>query len=127
MTTLKTPIPQSVMDSLNDYIDNNSPLKFNANNTATGTTSATLNSSSGVISYTTAMSSAVPKAYTLTNSKITSNSKILWSIKYVPLGAEAILPCYLNISANSVVFWIGILNGTTSSTNIEISFQILNP
>lgn len=25
MTTLKTPIPQSVMDSLNDYIDNNIP------------------------------------------------------------------------------------------------------
>jgi hypothetical protein len=127
MTILKTPIPQSVMDSLSDYIANNSPLKFDANNTATGTTSATLNTDSGVVVYTTAIPTAIPKAYTLTNSKVKSTSKVSWSLIYSPLADEAIVPCYYQVQAGAIVFWIGMLGGTVSDSSIEIDFQILNP
>lgn len=53
MDILKTPIPKSVINSIDSYIENKLALiQFNTNNTATGATSATLNTKSGVVTFT---------------------------------------------------------------------------
>lgn len=128
MTILKTPIPQSVMDSLNDYIVNKIDIdKFNPSNMATGGTSITLNKNNGILIYTTAIPNAVPKTYTLLNNKIKATSRIFWSIVYSPLGDEAVVPCYYQVQNGIASFIVGIIGGSASDTSIEIDFQILNP
>ncbi len=127
MSILKNPIALSIFNNLKNYIANITLPKFNANNIVTGGTSATLNDNSGIIVYTTAIPSAVPKAYTLTNSKVTALTRITWSIVYSPLGDEAVVPCYYQAQTGSITFYVGILNGTASESSIEIDFQILNP
>jgi hypothetical protein len=129
MDILKTPISQSVMDSLNDYIENNiAPLKFVDTNTATGVSDATLNKTSGDVLYTNVLSAARPFQFTLNNSLVTSTTRISWSINYTKIGNEALFPCYYNCSSGVINFWVAQTNGTSSNpSGFTISYQILNP
>jgi uncharacterized protein YerC len=109
------------------------PLKlqrrlYDSANTTTGVASATLNKINGTIQYSSQFSDALPKTYTLLNSLVTSTTKLVWSIKYTDqLGDEVVYPLAYQTSTGSILFYVGIVNGTASGTPIEISYTILNP
>jgi uncharacterized protein YerC len=109
------------------------PLKlqrrlYDSANTTTGVASATLNKINGTIEYSSQFSSALPKIFTLLNNLVTLNTKLVWSIKYPnQLGDEVVYPLAYQTSTGSIVFYVGIVNGTASDSPIEITYTILNP
>ena len=127
MDILKTPIPQSVLDSIDGYIENKiAPTQFNPNNTASGAGSVTLDTLSGTITYSTFVTSGNPIQFTLNNSLVSVNSKLFWAITYKQKGDEQIIPLTYTCAEGQVIFSVGLYNGTTSDDTFSINFQILN-
>ena len=122
---LKTPISKDVMDSLSDYIANNIAAIFNPNNTATGATSATLNTASGVVTFTTLAALApASRAYTITNSLVTTTSTVDITVKNGN-GSTGIASFngYYTTNGSIVIFINDAANGTGGKP--IVSFKIL--
>lgn len=127
MDILKTPIPQSVFDDINNYIDNKVNLTIsNPSNVATGTNTATLDTMDGVINYTTSATSGVPNVYALNNQLVTPDTLIIWSVKYESTSDEEVIPLSYNCGNGFINFNIGMYNGTSSFYSIKIYFRIIN-
>lgn len=126
MDILKSPIPKKIIDSLINFVKSGFQPKFDATNTATGSTSVTLNTTSGVIIFTSPVISGTPMQYTLNNSKATINSVVMYSLSYENASDENIIPLGYTASNGAISFFIGLYNGFTSEPRVVINFQILN-
>jgi len=99
---------------------------LNSTNTASGTGTATLNSYNGVVSYSTPISGNTSAFYTLSNSFVTTNTVIQWSLQHTITGTETPIPCFYQVQAGIITFKI-FNNGAVAADGLKIYFTILNP
>jgi len=107
------------------------PLKLqkkilDSTNTASGTGTATLNSYNGVVSYSTGLSANTSAFYTITNSFVTANSIIVWSLQHTVTSTENPIPCFYQVQAGTITFKL-FNSGSATANGLKIYFSILNP
>lgn len=114
------------LSDLTDYLTSNLLSKANSNNTASGVASATINGLSGVIQYTQSISANDIGVFQFTNTSVTSNSVILFSLKYVDVANEE--PYIQSYSIAGNVVTIKIANNGSTETNFPffLNFLIVN-
>lgn len=115
---------QSIVNYINNKISGYTP-KFNANNTASGIETVTLNESSGVLTFSKPVTSGAPSRYTLNNSLVKANSVVRWGITYDQLGDEQPFPLVYTSSDGAISFFVGIYNGDTTGDTFCINFEII--
>lgn len=100
---------------------------FDASNTASGTTSVTINATSGVATFTTVIPYESTASLVINNTNITTDSIVQLSLKSNSTGA----PTITKYSTSSGVLAINVLNvadgnGDPTDDDLIISFQILS-
>lgn len=130
--TLKSIFNFNQWKQVQQWVNNKLTLKqdiFNANNTATGATSVTINAKSGVATFT----GTVPKfsvspftSLVINNNLVTSNSKILYSLSYNPSGDEMCQISSYVCNNGSIDFYFTNFTDDPCGENKIVSFQILN-
>jgi hypothetical protein len=114
---------------LTDYLTSNLLSKANSNNTASGVDSVTINGLSGVIQYSQAIPANDYSTFTFTNSSVTSNSVILFSIKSPSKGTGGQgLPYIQSYSIVGTTVTVIIANSDGAATNAPffLNFLIVN-
>lgn len=112
------------------YVDNGLTTKQNAfddSNTATGTTSVTINATSGVATFTaTVGADTAPTSFTLTNSNITASSRIRFGLSYSPSGDEmCAIAAYIPLSGSALIYFTNYSTVDAAEPKV-VDFQILN-
>jgi hypothetical protein len=101
--------------------------KFNASNTATGSTIVTINAKSGVATFTAnVLQSTTPTVFTISNSFITPSSKIRFELSYSPFTEEVCAIAAYLTTLGSVSIYITNYSFSDAGEPKVISFQILN-
>jgi len=99
--------------------------KFDANNTASGASSVTLNTTSGVAVFTSSIPVSDFLSFELNNTNISSTSILSLDLAYNDEGTPII--AYYSCSSNKVFITIANINPTdVTNGNLSVSFQILN-
>lgn len=105
------------------YLEN----AFVATNTASGTTSATLNTRSGIVTFTADVENSSEATYfTLNNSLVTPQTRISYDLYYAPNDIDT---CFISsyYSGNGVItFVMSNFSSQTASQGKIITFQLLN-
>lgn len=127
--TLKSIFNFNQWKQVQQWVNNKLTLKqdiFNANNTATGGTSVTINAKSGVATFTSPISGNSISGFTINNNLVTTSTLLLISITTDYAGDGT--PYYLGYQSFSGNFIVDIENISSSDTNnpIIVAFQILN-
>lgn len=126
---MKTLFTQAFPPTLKDYYDSLiAALTFDASNTATGTDTVEINAISGVAVFTTAVTVDIaPTLFTITNSLITTDSKMNFSLGYEAGGDETCILSSYTANNGSVTILMNNFSGTIAEGTKTISFKILNP
>lgn len=114
---------------LTDYLTSNLLSKANSNNTASHADNVTINGLSGVIQYTKTIPDNDYSTFTFTNSSVTSNSVILFSIKSPSKGTGGQgLPYIQSYSIVGTTVTVIIANSDGAATNAPffLNFLIVN-
>lgn len=109
------------------WVNNKLTLKqdiFNANNTATGTTSVTINAKSGVATFTSIIPAGSGAIFIINNNQVTVNSLVFFSIKNSSDGEPYI--SYYNTGSGTISIAVPNPSGDATSDPLQIAFQILN-
>lgn len=119
---------KTVLTKITTYFATLFQEKFNASNTATGTTSVTINAKSGVATFNaTVVAGEDPISFVINNNLVTPNTKILYSINYSPNDVEVLLLLNYNCSNGVINFQLYCLTNTGDANQPkQIAFQILN-
>lgn len=138
LTNLTDYLTSRVMAILTDYVTisyfnqalgNATALlipKLSTNNTASGTFSATLNATSGIVQYSGTVSGNDYAAFTLTNSFVSSSSVIMFSIKSPSAGTGAQgLPYIQSYSISGSTVTIIVANSDSNATNSSFYLNFL--
>ena len=127
---LITAISQKIMTSIFDYIKSRYAPLIDKSNTASGTDTITLDKSSGVLEYSSSVTTG-GKNFTFNNNlvKVAGSSNLAsivsWSINYIPEDAERIIQGSYYIPANGqVVFFVNITGGASTVNEVLINFRI---
>ena len=99
---------------------------LDSTNTVSGTGTATLNTYNGVVSYSTGLSANTGAFYTLSNSLVTANTVIQWSLQHTFSGNENPIACSYQVQAGTISFKL-FNNGSATASGLKIYFTILNP
>lgn len=102
--------------------------KFVATNTASGTTSVTINSKSGVATFTQKVAANSTANYSILNSMVTASSKIVFSVD-ADFGSTSGLLNLMGYNCTSGAIDLFFFNPALSDNfdaSINVSFQILN-
>lgn len=114
------------LSDLTDYLTSNLLSKANSNNTASGVASATINGLSGVIQYSQSISANNIGVFQFTNTSVTSNSIILFSLKYADVVDEYPYVQSYSISGNIVTVKIANSGSTETNQPLFLNFLIVN-
>ncbi len=127
LTNLKSPFSTSQWDSIKNYITNQITARFNPSNTASSTTSLTLEGTSGVAVFDDIIAADRSVILTINNTSITTGS-ILWvSLKY-DNGGSGGKPTITNYWTQNEIIYIEVYNlddTNDTATDISIAFQII--
>lgn len=126
--TLKSIFNFNQWKQVQQWVNNKLTLKqdiFNANNTATGATSVTINAKSGVATFTTSVpSSPSVRDYQINNNQVTSSSIV--SINMFT-DADDSFATIVGVSVGNGIIVININDGGVGNASApKIAFQILN-
>ena len=101
--------------------------KFNAANTASGTTSVTINATSGVATFTESIPTSNEfTTFTINNSSVSTGYKIFYSLEYNPNDAEFCNIASYYCGSGVITFYVTNTSGQSADQPKVISFQILN-
>ncbi len=126
---MKTLFTQAFPPTLKDYYDSKiAALTFDASNTASGTNIVEINAISGVAVFTEiVIADMAPTLFTITNSIITIESKMNFSLEYESVGDETCQVSSYIANNGSVTIYMNNFSGANAEGNKTISFKILNP
>lgn len=130
--TLKSIFNFNQWKQVQQWVNNKLTLKqdiFNANNTATGTTSVTINAKSGVATFTATVEIFQDQpfsVFTINNNLVTSSTKLFHSLSYDPAGDESCQISFYACSSNTISFYLTNFSSQSTNNPFQISFQILN-
>ena len=100
-------------------------LKFNSNNTATGSSTATIDGRSGIIEYTQIISANGAQVFEFTNSSVSSTSVLIFSVNYDGVGRPFV--ANYEISGSTVSVTIGNFDSINlTNGSIYLNFMIVN-
>jgi hypothetical protein len=100
--------------------------KFNAANTATGTTSVTINATSGIANFTDIIPSGGIRIFEVSNSLVTTNHIIQYSLRYLVSNAANPVVMFYNVPYDGLIrFRVINFGDLATNTEMSISFQIL--
>lgn len=123
----------SILETLAGIGDNKiiTPLKLQNKildpiNTASGTGTVAFDGYNGVVSYSTPLAGNTSAFYTITNSFVTANSIIIWSLQHTVTSTETPIPCFYQVQAGIITFKL-FNSGSVTATGLKIYFSILNP
>lgn len=128
--TLKSIFNFNQWKQVQQWVNNKLTLKqdiFNANNTATGVSTVTINAKSGVATFTSTIIYNESLDFTINNNLVTDSSIISLNLKSQSTGS----PTISKYSTTNGIISIRVLNandsnGDNTDDNLIISFQILN-
>lgn len=118
---------RTLLTKLITYLQTVFAPKFVATNTASGTTSVTINATSGVATFTADVVQGVEyTAFTINNNLVTNDTLLRLDLSYVPNDTETCQISSYGCSSGVINIFMTNFSGVDATLQKSISFQILN-